>query len=327
MEEIYRKIADLVDGSKKVLIISHRSPDGDTLGAAIALKIWLARGNKSATLACVDLPAATFAFLPCIDQYVSDFEISDFDLVFVVDAGASYMTNFHLKYDDFFTSGVEMVNIDHHVSNDYFGTVNLVDIEAASTTVVIFEMLKFLGVDLDGDISTALMTGIYNDTGSFMHSNTTADVLMIAGELLSCGARLDEITKAMFQTKRVNTLRLLGRVLENAQLTDDNVVLSVLSESDFNENNACEEDLSGAVNYLNMVPGAKFALLVNEDCKGNVKGSLRTQREEVDVSKIAAEFGGGGHSKASGFMMEGRIHRNLKYHIVSQDMSKTSLEF
>ena len=143
MEKLYKKTLSLINDSEKILIVSHRKPDADTLGAAIALRQWLIRTGKDVVISCYDRPSKTFNFLPFIDHFVSDFVIDDFDLVIVVDAGASYMTNFHLKYDDFFTSNVPMINIDHHASNDHFGDLNIVDVEAASVTVILFKMFQY----------------------------------------------------------------------------------------------------------------------------------------------------------------------------------------
>ena len=102
MEKLFKQASDLIQKSGKILIVSHRKPDADTLGAAIALKKWLNKKDKDITLACYDKPGKTFSFLPDVKSYVREFDLKNFDLMIIVDAGASYMTNFHLKYDDFF---------------------------------------------------------------------------------------------------------------------------------------------------------------------------------------------------------------------------------
>ena len=327
MEKLFKQASDLIQKSGKILIVSHRKPDADTLGAAIALKKWLNKKDKNITLACCDKPGRTFSFLPDIKSYVQEFDLKNFDLMIIVDAGASYMTNFHLKYDDFFDSGIPIINIDHHASNDNFGDINIVDTEAASVTVILFKMFKHLGVEIDQEMATCLLAGIYNDTGSFMHANSTKEVFDIASKLMDAGAKIAEISKALFNTKTVSTLRLWGKVLEKAQITDENIVMSVLKDDEFEEVGASPENLTGVIDYLNMIPGTKFSVLINEDRKGNVKGSFRTRRSNVDLSRIAALFGGGGHPKASGFMMPGKLSEEVKYKIVNDDNDKKSLEF
>ena len=312
--------------SEKILVISHRKPDADTLGAAICLKIWFDREGKQTTLACIDKPNKCFEFLPHINEFTDEFNLESFDLIIIVDAGASYMTNFHKKYPNLFDFK-QIINIDHHASNDNFGKINIVDPLAASATVILCRMFKFLNVEIDSDMATCLLAGIYNDTGSFMHSNTDHEVLKISADLMSKGASLAEIRKALYGGKSLSTLRLWGKVLENTYVTDEKVVMSVVKDDDYDLAGADPEHLTGVIDYLNMVPDTKFALLLNEDRMGHVKGSFRTRKSDIDLSRIAAVFGGGGHSKASGFMLPGKLEEEIKYRIVSEDKSKKSLDF
>ncbi len=325
--KLYQEIKNSVDKSAKILIISHRKPDPDTLGSALALKLWLDKLGKKVTLACYDRPDQGLAFLPLIDQYTQNFDSLNFDLKIIVDAGASYMTNFQLKYPDFFTCGVPIINIDHHASNDNFGLINIVDPHAASTTVILYRFFKELGVKIDADMGTCLLAGIYGDTGGFMHSNTDKEVYEIAADLMDKGANVAAITKSLFKSKSLDTLKLWGKVLENVRLTDEQVVISVIKDQDYEQAGSSPEHLSGVIDYLNMVPDAKFAVLLNEDKKGNVKGSFRTRQSNLDLSRIAGVFGGGGHPKASGFMLPGYIGESTKYTIISPDLSRKSLEF
>ncbi len=327
MEKLYEEAKNLINKAYNILIISHRSPDADTLGAAICFKILFDKEGKNTTLACIDKPKSRFSFLPHIEKFVNEFDINLFDLIIIVDAGASYMTNFHLKYPDFFKSNIPIINIDHHASNDNYGSVNIVDENCASTTMILYKMLKFWRVDIDYNMATCLLSGIYGDTGSFMHSNTNSEVLSVASDLMQKGAKINEINRSLFKTNSVSTLRLWGKVLEKAIITSDRIVMSVIKDQDYVEAGADPDQLSGIVDYLNMVPDSKFAVLINEDLNGHVKGSFRTRNEGIDLSRVAAVFGGGGHSKASGFSIPGKLEEQIRYNIVSEDMSKKSLEF
>jgi bifunctional oligoribonuclease and PAP phosphatase NrnA len=326
MHKKYKQAAKIINSSGRILVISHRKPDADTLGSAIALRLYLETLGKQVTLACIDKPSKDFSFLPLIDEYVKEFDLDDFDLIIIVDAGASYLTDFHLKYSNLFES-LPIINIDHHASNDNFGLINIVDPLAPSATVIVYRMLKNLEVDIDSNIATCLLAGIYGDTGGFMHSNTTKEVYEISASLMQNGADVKAISTSLFASKSVRALRLWGKVLEGAQITDDNVVMSVLKDEDFEAVGSDPNYLTGVVDYLNMVPDTKFAVLLNEDRQGNVKGSFRTRNDDIDLSKVAAVFGGGGHPKASGFKLPGKLLGELKYTIVSGDMSKRSLEF
>jgi len=327
MTELFEGAKNGLMKANKILVVSHRKPDSDTLGAALAVKIWLTKIGKTVTLACTDKPSKVFSFLPYVGEYVDEFELKDFDYLVCVDCGASYMTNFHIKYPDLYTSGIPVLNIDHHASNDNFGTINIVDTDAPSATTIIYRFFKFIDVEMDKDIATCLLSGVYSDTGSFMHSNTSQEVFEIAADLISKGADFKTIVKLLFKSNTVNGLKLWGRVMEKAFKTPDNVVVSVIKEEEYSTCDASPDQLSGVIDYLNMVPGTRFAVLLNEDRRGNVKGSFRTRLDDVDLSKVVKDFGGGGHPKASGFSMKGKLVEDVRYSIVDEDLNKKILEF
>lgn len=327
MKNIYKQIVEKIQTVSKILIISHRKPDADTLGTAIALKLWCKTLGKDVQLACIDRPSLSFEFLPCIDEFSTAFTLSKYDLCIFVDVGASYMTNFHFKYPELFENREIIVNIDHHASNDRFGAINLIDADAASTTLMIYRFFKYLNFNISPDIATCLLAGLYGDTGSFKHSNTSVEVLLAAANLVDLGARIDRIVSSMFRSNKVSTLRLWGKVLEQIRITDDGVVMAVVKDEDFQNLEARPEQLSGVIDYLNMVPDSKFSVLINEDRKGNVKGSFRTRKQNIDLSRIAATFGGGGHAKASGFSLPGKLVQSVSYKIVFPDLSKKTLDF
>jgi len=208
------------------------------------------------------------------------------------------------------------VNIDHHASNDNFGTINMVDSQSASTTMILYKFLKYAGYEITPQSATALLTGIYNDTGSFMHQNTTPDTLKIASDLMNYGGRIVDVSRNLFKTTPVSTLKLWGKVLDNLKINKDGVAMSVITKSDFDECGAEIDELSGAVDFINCVPETKFTVLLHEDEKGNVKGSFRTRNEEVDLEEIASKFGGGGHKKAAGFTLPGKLQKETTWKII-----------
>jgi bifunctional oligoribonuclease and PAP phosphatase NrnA len=294
--------------AQRILIMSHRNPDGDSIGANLGLKQALEKTwKKSVTPACVDPIPEDSAFLKGANDYVDEFDPKDFDLFVSVDCGAHYMPAFHEKYPEVFSKKVPFINIDHHASNDFFGTINIVDEDAASTTQVIYHFLKFCKLPIDPDIATALLHGLYFDTGSFMHSNTTPEVLRIASSLLKSGADLRQSVKKQFQTKPISQLKLWGRIFDRIHVTPRGVTRSHLTAKDFEECKSGYGATNGAIDYLNAVPEGRFSTLIAEDGKGRVKGSLRTRDDTVDVAKVAGLLGGGGHKKASGFSIPARL--------------------
>lgn len=313
--EELQKIDALVKRSQRILIISHRNPDGDTIGAGLGLYHALSLMGKSPEVLCIDPPADVFAFMPGIEQYQVGEPTLNYDAYFIVDAGATHLTGFHESHPELFDKSLEVVNIDHHQSNDFYGKYNLVMPDVASATAVVFEMLEQLNYPVDRHAATCLLTGVYTDTGSFMHSNTSAEILRIAAKLLSKGANLRSISKDIFNTTKISTMRLWGRVLRNVTQTEDKVTMSVLRKKDFEDTGADYSEITGVVDYINSVPGSQYSVILTER-DGKVKGSLRTLKEEVNVADIASSFGGGGHTKAAGFAIEGRLEKEVKWKVV-----------
>jgi phosphoesterase RecJ-like protein len=326
MDEKFIQAGKMIEKAQKVLVISHKRPDGDTLGAASAMYLALKEMGKDVKIACIDKIPERFDFIPEMNRMIRDFDFREFELMLVLDAGASYMTKYHDIYPDIWSGGVPVINIDHHASNDNFGTCNIVDPNAASTTLIMYKMFNFLGLEINPRMATALLTGIYNDTGSLMHSNTNLDVFEICEKLVAKGAKLSIIAKKLFKNNPVSTLKLWGRAMENARINDEGATISIVTWKDIEECGASPEEVSGVVDMLNSVPGTKYTCLLNEDKHGNIKGSFRTQRDDVDVAELAARFGGGGHKKAAGFSMPGKIHKEEHWKIIpSQELPEGKL--
>lgn len=316
MEALYQQAKRQIEKANKVLLIAHRKPDGDTIGSCISLKIAINALEKEAEIACIDEVPERYEFMPMIHEFITEFDFREYDLIIVCDAGASYMTNYHEIYPDIFKGEVPVINIDHHASNDNFGSLNIVEPQTPSTTMIIYNFFKFAGYQIVPAIATALITGIYNDTGSFKHQNTTPETLKAAGELLNCGGRIVDVSRNLFKTTPVSTLKLWGRVLDNLKINKEGVAMSVVTKADFDECDAEIDELSGAVDFINCVPDTKFTVLLHEDENGNVKGSFRTRNEDVDLEEIASKFGGGGHKKAAGFTLPGKIQKETTWKII-----------
>ncbi|MBU1992717.1 MAG: bifunctional oligoribonuclease/PAP phosphatase NrnA [Patescibacteria group bacterium] len=320
-EQQYREFRRAYGEAQKILVIAHKKPDGDTLGACLAIDSLLQGLKKDVTLACIDKPVKRYDFLEGVNKFVRDFDYEEYDLIIVCDAGAHYMTGYHEIYPEIFSGkDVPVVNIDHHSSNDYFGTINIVDSDAASTTLILYRYFAWLDLSIiTPEVATDLLIGIYNDTGSLMHSNTTREIFEVSADLAKKGAKSFVISKHLFKNTPLSTLKLWGRVFSNVKVNEDGVAMSVVCEKDFEECGANQDELSGVVDMVNAIPGIKFAVILNEDGQGNVKGSFRTPREDVDLSEIAGVFGGGGHRKAAGFSMPGKVEKEVRWKIVSDE--------
>lgn len=304
-----------IQQAQNIVIISHRNPDADSIGSNLALREILEQQGKRVISACIDpLPPGT-DFLKNASSYVQDFDVYWPDIIICVDAGSESQVAFASKYPDLFSGKFFIINIDHHSSNPNYGTINLVFPDAASTTIVLYYLFQQWEISLTPSIATCLLYGLYYDTGSFMHSNTTSEVYAVASDLIQKGAKSDLIIKNLFRQYRFEQLKLWGRVFENAEFTDKNIVVTGVRQKDFTELKTTSGDLSGAINYLSMVKGNSFATLVSEDGKGNIRGSLRTKHNDIDLAEIAEMLGGGGHKKACGFTVPGHLEREVKWSI------------
>lgn len=235
-----------------------------------------------------------------------------YDLIITVDTGGlEQLGNLYANNIEMFHQ-IPVINIDHHASNDHFGKINLVDIMASATTELLIPVIALLekesGKELwDEDIATLLLTGIITDTGSFQNANTTPRAFDASAQLVGYGARQQEIIQHIFKTKQLTTLKLWGRILSKMQ-TDEkfHVVWSVLTQKDFADTGAAENETGGIIDeLLSNAPGAEIICLLKEKKDGLVSGSIRTTNPSIDASALAEQFGGGGHTRAAGFKVTG----------------------
>jgi phosphoesterase RecJ-like protein len=317
MQTKFKELKEQLDKTSKVVILSHNRPDGDTTGANLALNLYLTKEGKTVVSACADELPENLHFLPKSNTFQAEFLLEDFDTIIIVDAGAKHLVRFFDIYPELTRTRKPIICIDHHFSNDSFGTFNVIDGEETSTTSLLFKFFKDQSIDIDQEMATCLLNGIYTDTGSFQHSNTKPETLKIASQLTKLGADFKSISTNNFKKVSTNKLKLMGEVLGTTQVDQKGRVVSGVTKETFQKYNATSEDLSGVVDFLNSIPNTKYTLLYTEDDSGNVKASLRTQKEEINVAKIAENFGGGGHPKAAGFKIPGNLERETSWQIKS----------
>ena len=306
------KTKPFIFNAQKILIVGHSRPDGDTLGAMLALYWSLKKIGKKVTPFCIDKPGFVYEFLPGVNEIKNEinFNQEKFDLVIFVDCATEKMTGI---YDDGFPFKKEtfMINIDHHPSNSLFGNLNIVSENSAATSEIIFFLLKLLDIEITKEIATCLLCGIYTDTGSFQHQNTTKRVLQVAAFLLKIGGNIKEITKYTFKTKKLSTLYLWGRAMSSLLKNEKyNIVTAIITQDDLKETGASEEEVEGIANFLNNISGIRAILVLTEKNNGFIKGSLRSKDPNFDVLPLARLLGGGGHKKAAGFMIKGKLKKN-----------------
>lgn len=207
---IAREAIHFIQAAQKVYITAHVNPDGDALGSALGLCWMLRQLGKKARVACPDPVPDTFEYLPGSNWFTATKPALD-ELICVLDS--SDWGRIEGIYDEALYRGRPILNIDHHVTNLKFGTVNWIEPTAASTAEIIYELVQPLGVELDEAIATCLLTGIATDTLGFRTSSTTAELLEAAANLMRAGASLPHIIEKTFNARDVSDLLLQGEIL------------------------------------------------------------------------------------------------------------------
>jgi len=250
-------------------------------------------------------------------------ENESYDLIITVDtAELSQLKSIYENHTELFHE-IPIINIDHHISNTHFGKLNYVDIMASSTSELLFKLIEDLGEIekqelIDEEVATLLLAGIITDTGSFQNANTTPKSFKTSAKLVGYGARQQEIIQHIYKTKQLSQLKLWGRVLSKIK-TDDNyrIVWSSVSQQDARDTGSMVEETGDIIdNLLSNAPGAEVVLLFKEKGDGKISVSVRTTTPSIDSSKIAEEFGGGGHTQAAGFSVANSNLLETEYKVI-----------
>ncbi len=296
----------VIKESTNILLFAHSRPDSDTVGSVLALREYIKNLGKNVDIACLDpYPEYLKDLAPDYFNFPDHLNLEKYNLIIATD---SVERGFQ-KIKDKFTENQVVALLDHHPDITIQGDINIIEASYSSVCEIIYNFFEFNKIKLTRQISTFLLLGILGDTGMFQHSNTTPRIMEIASALMKNGAPLSKIISVAFSNKNISTLKLWGRAFEKAKINPENgMIVSFISEKELEECGGSLEDISQVSTILNTVPGTKFALVLSERGDGIVKGSLRSEEYKgVDVSQIAALFGGGGHKLASGFEIEGKI--------------------
>ena len=306
----FNKLKKLLEDKERFLLVCHIEPDGDAVGSMLALGESLRDRGKSVRTVCMDLVPNILSYLNGSESIQKTTEFEDYDAIILLDNGDAKRTGFVQELNQARELGIPIVNIDHHPKNDLWKIVdiNYANEKVSSASELVYNIVVGLSYDITPSIATALLTGIFYDTGGFRHSNTSEIVLGIAADLLRRGAKLKKISENIANSKPVNVFKLWGIALNRLKINQRyGITVSVVSLVDLERCGAAEEDVSGLVNLLSGAPESKAALLLYETKDGKIKGSLRTDRDDMDLALLAQVLGGGGHKKASGFTILGRL--------------------
>jgi phosphoesterase RecJ-like protein len=313
---IMNDILDTIKKSKEIAISFHISPDGDSLGSALALCEGFGKMGKKAYILSKEIPPYNLMFLPgsdAVDGRTTNV-LPSTDVVLILDCGDVKRINAPI---DLKTRAYKLINIDHHLSNEMYGDLNYVDTNASATAEIAYQMLNLLGVTINKDIATCLYASIISDTGSFKYSNTTSVTHAIAGHLINEGIDFSEIHRKVFDDKPYTLFKFIGKCIDKMELINGQISVFAITTADFREAGIeTGINTSDIISIGLEIDSAQVSLLLKEG-DGIVKVSLRS-KDYVDVRKIAEKFGGGGHTKASGFVMENVPMDKAKQIIVNE---------
>lgn len=294
-----KEVVALLRDAQRVTAICHENPDADTLGAAIAIAIAAERMGKASEVVSGDPPPPLLAFVPRIDQ-VRNAPALEPDVAVVVDAGDLSRTGSVAVEHADWLARARVANVDHHISNTGFGAAVWVDATAAATCEMVALMLPELGVPIDPELATVLLTGIAQDTHTFAHPNATPRTLRVAADLVEAGAPLSAINRTLYVDKPYSTLALWGLMLAGiGQRCDGRIVHAAMTNAMLAE--AGEEPTAGEgfVDLLGSTKEADITVLFKEVDDASTRVSVRTG-DRADAVRITAAFGGGGHARAAG---------------------------
>ncbi|MFI5304634.1 MAG: bifunctional oligoribonuclease/PAP phosphatase NrnA [Nitrospiria bacterium] len=305
------QVIEIIKRNQNFMVTTHTSPEGDALGSSLALVLLLNQLGKSAKVIIRDPIPYFLEFLPEKHLIIQSHSIKEkYDVICVCDCGDIARTGYFKNPrpgEKIPYPAKNVINIDHHVTNKGFGTMNWIDGEASATGEMIFDLIGAMKGTLTPSIATAIYTTVITETGSFHYSNTTPKMFKIAAECASKGIDVNHIAKGIFDTSSKGRLALLGKVLETLYVRSDGKVASVdVVLSMYKQTGTSAEDTESFVNYPRSIKGVEVAVLFREVGATEYKVSLRAQND-LDVSEIAEMFGGGGHKKAAGCTIPGTL--------------------
>lgn len=300
-----------IKNANKIALLGHKRPDEDAIGSQLAMREFIVThfGKKVDVISDPqhrDRPE----ILPGSEFLLNKESLEGYDLVITHDSGEID----HIFPADILNTKATIIQIDNHAGagNAPFGVFQIIEPKTSATCHLMYYIFKEAGFEITQTLATNLMTGIVYDTGKFQHSNVTPDLLLVASELLTKGAPLPKIQTTLYNKRSVSALKLWGKALQRVRVNKNTgMAVSVITKKDLEETGGDVEELSGLITMINSIKGSRFSLLLTEEARDIIKGSLRSEEYKgVDVSKIARLLGGGGHRLASGFKIKGSLSQN-----------------
>ena len=298
---------EFIAANDDFLVVSHINPDGDAVSSTCAMGLILQALNKKCTMINEGQIPRKFHLLPGsreIVNYSAGGISRKFQRVICVDCADYQRVD---KVSELYADDVQILNIDHHPTNNRYGTVNVIFAEAAATAEILHDLAEHLQIPWNEPLATCIYTGLMTDTGGFRYANTTPKVMRIAAKLLAHGVNGNRMAEELLERISYAHIHLLKKALATLSFSaDKKISWLVVSKQDYEECGASNEDLEGLVNYPRNIEGVEVGILFKEQRDGQIKISLRSSGT-ANVAKIAQSFGGGGHIRAAGATIAGEL--------------------
>ena len=304
MTETIQNIVEAIRISHSFLLTTHEGPDGDAVGSSLALASILRKIGKDVVVHYRDPLPELYRFLPGSDTVLAHIPDRDFDVVFVLDIGELRRAG-----DEFcsFSHKGTIINLDHHLACENFGTHNLVDPSAAATGVLVYRIAHALGYHFDAETALCLYVSIITDTGSFRYSNANREAFTIAGEMIECGVNAWDVAEQLYENQSRKRLELLARCLPTLEIIKGGLAASVTVTLDMYADTGADAELTdGFVNYPRSIKGVEVAIFFRQLAENRVKVGFRS-KGKVNVAVFSAALGGGGHHNAAGCTVDGML--------------------
>ena len=311
------KLETMIDQAGKIVILGHVNPDGDCVGSCLAVYNYIKEWDSSrAVTVRLERVPSKFSYLSGFDAIETEAGEETYDLCICLDSSDEERLG---DFKSCFDRSAKTICIDHHITNRGYAQENVIDGHASSACEVVYGQLDESRISKR--VAECIYTGIIHDTSVFKYSNTSRKTMEIAGKMMEKGIDFGTIIDGSFYKKTYMQSQILGRaLLESITFLDGRCIFSVVRKKDMDFYGVDKSDLDGIVDQLRVIDGIECAIFLYETGIHQFKVSLRSN-SIVDVSRIAAYFGGGGHVRAAGCTMSGSVHdvvNNLSAHIAEQ---------
>jgi bifunctional oligoribonuclease and PAP phosphatase NrnA len=300
-DRLIAEIRQTIHSVDRILVTSHIRPDGDAIGSVLGIGLALKEAGKTVQMILNESSLKNFNFLEGIN-YVHQNVRDNYDLAIILDCGDKDRISAALE------PGVPQINIDHHITNDSYSQINLIEPDEVSTTAILSKYLPKWGLTISQPVASALLSGLLTDTLGFRTNNMNTRALRIAADLMDAGADIVSLYNNALTSRPIEAAHYLGQGLNKQHLrTRDKIIWTTLSLKDRQMASYAGNDDANLIDIISSIDNFDISVVFTEQRKNSVKVSWRA-RPGIDISRLAQQFGGGGHPSAAGANITGSLN-------------------